>query len=89
MAIFANIGGRNVISLLSHCGHAVMTREARGNDAAVLKERGQPRCYAMTVVALLTGWQVCYGFAICFAAIMATVAGTQSLEMINPRNSDP
>ena len=83
VAIFADIGRRNMCRVLADGIRAVVAARATVDDVRVIEVRRRPANCRVTVVAGIAGGQVCRVLAYCGNAIMAGAAGTDHLSMVH------
>jgi len=89
VAVLANIGRRNVISRLTRGRRSVVAGRTIAVYAGMIEECGHPRLCPMAVVALIAGWQMAGRFSGGSAVVVAALATSVGLEMIDPRDRHP
>ena len=89
VAVFANIGGRNMIEILTDRLSAIVTAKAVARNVGVIEICRHPGDRCMTVVAIVTTGNVCRVFSCSDGAVMARHASTDHLRVVNSHRRLP
>ena len=89
MAVFTHVGGARMRGALARGIDTVVTAKAVAENVGVIKVRRQPGHSCMAVVAVVATGDVGRMFAGCSYAVMAAVAGTDDLDMVDRGDRGP
>jgi len=83
VTVLADVGAADVIGTFTFGDDTVMAGGTGLGDLLVIKVGRCPGRGAVTVVALCIGWQMIVVFACSNDSVVATVTGTQYLQVVN------
>lgn len=89
VAVLANVRRRNVANDLANGDDTVVACEASARYTGVIENSGNPGHAAVAVVTLIWGRNVVNRLTKRVTAVVATRAGPEDFEMINPPSRDP
>lgn len=89
MTVFTDIGGLNMLGILTHCSGTIVTTETISRHTTVIKRGRRPVVGVMTIVTLVTTGDVRRMFAGGNRTIVTGHTTAKHLGMIDTRNRRP